>query len=478
MHQQLISEVVAELREKLTGRFLGKLFQLTPLSFALDFGLRTSEYLFVSVDPSSPRLYLVQRKVKELEKQSIPLSHFGQTIRAKLSGAAVVSIEKDVDDRVVRFSLIQTDEAGAEHGAKLVVQLTGKAANVLLLDETDQVVDTLRPPKGRGQTPGEHYSPPPRTNREVIESPPFQITGSPSATADAHYRAIDDELNFINRVNNIKGRLRLELNQKSKLVRNLKSDLETHGEPESHKRLGDLLLANVATAKRNGRFVEIVDYYAEGTPTITVEVDEESSVQEEAARKFKQYTKAKRAREEISERLTRLEGELSQLEAQQQQLERIFETRDVAALEEHEKVPASRQRRKTKQSESAKIPGVRQYLSSDGYEVLVGRAARDNDNLTFRVARPNDLWLHSGDYPGSHVIVRNPTRKEIPHRTIIEAAQLAGKFSQASEDSKVVVHYTQRKFLSKPKGAAAGLVRMSTFRSITVEPKEAIQRVF
>jgi predicted ribosome quality control (RQC) complex YloA/Tae2 family protein len=87
------------------------------------------------------------------------------------------------------------------------------------------------------------------------------------------------------------------------------------------------------------------------------------------------------------------------------------------------------------------------------------------------------MWLHAGDYPGSHVIVRNPTRKEIPQRTIIEAAQLAGKFSQASGDAKVVVHYTQRKFLAKPKGVAAGLVRMSSFKSITVEPKEAIKRL-
>ena len=107
----------------------------------------------------------------------------------------------------------------------------------------------------------------------------------------------------------------------------------------------------------------------------------------------------------------------------------------------------------------------------------MGRAARDNDNLTFRIAQPNDLWMHTGDYPGSHVVVRNPTRKEIPQRTIIEAAQLAGKFSQASEDSKVVVHYTERKFLSKPKGAAAGLVRLSRFRSITVEPKESVNRL-
>ncbi|HEY8413594.1 MAG TPA: NFACT RNA binding domain-containing protein, partial [Pyrinomonadaceae bacterium] len=88
-----------------------------------------------------------------------------------------------------------------------------------------------------------------------------------------------------------------------------------------------------------------------------------------------------------------------------------------------------------------------------------------------------DLWLHAGDYPGSHVVVRNPTRKEIPHRTVVEAAQLAGRFSQASEDSKFVIHYTPRKFLAKPKGAAPGLVRLSRFKSITVAPKESVSRL-
>ena len=73
--------------------------------------------------------------------------------------------------------------------------------------------------------------------------------------------------------------------------------------------------------------------------------------------------------------------------------------------------------------------------------------------------------------------MRNESKAEIPHRTIIEAAQLAAKFSQASKDSKVTVHYTPRKFISKPKGAAPGLVRMSSFRSITVEPGENMESI-
>ncbi|HEX8129354.1 MAG TPA: NFACT RNA binding domain-containing protein, partial [Pyrinomonadaceae bacterium] len=137
---------------------------------------------------------------------------------------------------------------------------------------------------------------------------------------------------------------------------------------------------------------------------------------------------------------------------------------------------AHRTKAQIKAAES--VAGARRYRSSDGYEILVGRAAKDNDQLTFKVARAHDLWLHAADYPGSHVIVRNPARGEdVPHRTVIEAAQLAAHFSQAKRDSKVSVHYTPRKFLSKPKGAAPGLVRMSSFRTLLVEPREGVERI-
>ena len=275
----------------------------------------------------------------------------------------------------------------------------------------------------------------------------------------------------------IRSRVTKSIRQQRTLRENLQNDLARHGDPEEHKRTGDLLLANIATAERDGNKVRLVDYYADGVPVIEIEVDENRSLQDEAAARFRQYTKAKHAADEIAERLKQIDRETEKLERRLQQLDTIIQSRDEGALETFEKpAPAPRVVAK-KSAKPEKISGVRRYLSTDGYEILVGRAARDNDNLTFRVAQPNDLWMHAGDYPGSHVVVRNPTRKEIPQRTIIEAAQLAGKFSQASGDAKVVIHYTERKFLSKPKGAAPGLVRLSRFRSLTVEPKESVPRL-
>ena len=469
MHDELIRRVVEELRVSLTGRFLGKIYQLTPLSFAFDFGLRGS-FLLVSVEPSSPRLYLIERRARDLRKTSIPLAHFGQLLRARTNGGALVSVEKDPRDRVVSLTFRCEDQF-----YKLIVQLTGRTANLFFLDDADRILALLRGP--RGQVPGEIYSPPQAPGFRSKQS--VSISGSPSAYADAYFADIDNARAFDSRAATMRSRLRSSLQRQRKLKEHLRKDLTGHGDPEEHKKAGNLLLANIATATRNGSKVVLTDYYSDGAPQIEFEIDENTSLQDEAARRFRMYSKAKRAREEIAARLNNVDREIEQLETRVQELDRIIESRDTGALESFDKAarPPSPKTSKGQPASSKSIPGVRRYLSTDGYEILVGRTARDNDTLTFRLANPNDLWMHAGDYPGSHVVVRNSTRKEVPHRTIIEAAQLAGRFSQASEDAKVVVHYTERKFLSKPKGGAPGLVRLSRFRSITVEPKEAVSRL-
>jgi predicted ribosome quality control (RQC) complex YloA/Tae2 family protein len=472
MHQDLVRRVVEELRTTLSGRYLGKIFQLTPLSFALDFGLRGS-FLYLSVEPSSPRLYLIERRARDLQKASIQLTYFGQLLRARTNGGALVSVAKDPFDRIVRLTF------RSEHNSfwRLVIQLTGRTANLFLLDELNRIVAVLRS-QSPGQTNlGQTYLPPPAPRHLDAES--VFISGSPSAYADAQFSALDNARAFDSRAAAVRARLRASIQRQHKLKQNLQNDLINHGEPEEHKKIGDLLLANVATAVREGRRVVLTDYYSDSTPEIELEIDENSSLQDEAARRFRLYTKAKHAREEVVGRLENVDREITRLESRTEDLERIIQQRDPEALENFDKSPAPAKAPKNRPASAAgkSIPGVRRYLSTDGYEIIVGRTARDNDNLTFRIANPNDLWMHAGDYPGSHVVVRNPTRKEIPHRTIIEAAQLAGKFSQASADAKVVIHYTERKFLAKPKGAAPGLVRLLRFRSITVEPKEAISRL-
>ncbi len=514
MNDQTIREIVEELRAALVGRAWGKMFQLSRAALAIDFRTNDGRYLFISATSDDPRLYMMASTVRELEKASLQPQMFVLTLRKYLGGAILRSVSKDEGDRIVRFVLIARDVVGDEMARTFVAQLTGRTANLLLLDAEGRIVDTLRSIEGAGQEIGELYAAPVSSGASAAHAAHVAPIKSPfgraafsslSEAADDYYRRLEKSRAFDARVGASLARIRQAIDKRRKLLRNLARDLAAHGDAEEHRRIGELLHANISNAERSGSRVRLNDYYAEGAPVVEFEIDENRSLQEEAAHRFARYTKAKRAAQEITQRLTATEQELSTLEHERGEMEEIAGGRDEAALEALESETKSGERAtkrrgvgqnkrdaskssgspqgqanapQTKSQKGASIPGVRRYRSSDGHEILVGRGARDNDQLTFRLARSFDLWLHAADYPGSHVIVRNQAREsDVPHRTIIEAAQLAAHFSQASKDSKVAVNYTPRKFVSKPKGAAHGLVRLSSFRTILVEPRESIERI-
>ncbi|WP_437318431.1 NFACT RNA binding domain-containing protein [Sorangium sp. So ce385] len=111
-------------------------------------------------------------------------------------------------------------------------------------------------------------------------------------------------------------------------------------------------------------------------------------------------------------------------------------------------------------------------LTFDGFEVLVGRGDDDNDALTFEIAEPHDLWLHvAGGTPGSHVIVRNPGRAEVPREVVERAAAAAAWYSKARGAAKVEVHVCRVADVSKPRGAPAGLVQLARWKSVRVRPE-------
>lgn len=107
----------------------------------------------------------------------------------------------------------------------------------------------------------------------------------------------------------------------------------------------------------------------------------------------------------------------------------------------------------------------------EGYEVLVGKGSEENDDLTFNVAEPEDLWMHvGGGTPGSHVVVRNPTGGEIPRAVIEGAAAVTAWYSKSRGAPKVGVDYCRAKHVTKPRGAPAGLVEITNDKTVKVKP--------
>jgi predicted ribosome quality control (RQC) complex YloA/Tae2 family protein len=365
---------------------------------------------------------------------------------------------------------------GVDRSFSLVAQLTGRSANLFLLDENGRIVESLRDTKGPGQIPGDVYSPPSRepSDRPTEMSGPIEAHEGEtlSQRLDEMYLAAEHNARIRSLANAARTKLRRQITKLERLNKKLDADAAGHGDAEKWKKYGDLLLANVGTAKRRGPNFAVVDYYDESMPEVEVEADENASVTEAAETYFKRYTKARNSVEEIAKRRAEVEAELKQLTARSERLEKAIGEGDEAAIAEFagDKKPEISQRSRGGTSVETNA-FARSFISSDGFEILVGKKAKDNDHLSFKIAKSLDLWMHAADYPGSHVVIRNPNRQEVPNRTLLEAAQLAAFYSQGRTQTKAAVHYTQKKFVNKPRGAAPGLVSLASFKTILVEPR-------
>ena len=302
---------------------------------------------------------------------------------------------------------------------------------------------------------------------------------SPSAAAERYYAARSAARAFQTDFESVRHSLVLRIRRLEATIRALEEDRARFEDPDRLKRQGDLLLAQLTTATVEGSMARVVDYYDPEQREIRIEVDAALTLQESASRYFSRYQKAKRGLAAVESRLTVVKGKAERLNSLQGAL---AEARDRQSLARLKVAVSSLFGERASTSTAKQRPGnvrktARRFVSSDGYEIVVGKKDRDNDYVTFRLARSQDLWLHAADYPGSHVIVRNPNRRAIPLRTIQEAAELAAFYSQAKQQGKAAVHYTEKKFVTKPPRAKPGLVRLSSFKTILVEPRCNLQRI-
>lgn len=472
MNLATLEAILPELQAALIGRRCGKVFPLSRHSIAIDLRLDDSRYLFINIEPANPCIYLIRRRMRDLEKQSLNSPVFVMQMKRHLAGLEVMNIEMLPDERVVCFELAGTDEMGEIRNNRLVVQLTGKSSNLFVADGRGMIIDAFRETLGDGQSTGEIYSPPLREGETTVTKGSVPSTSGFSDLSEALDAAELErkaESEFRSLAGGALSKVNRDIAKIEKLKNHLNNDLANHGDAERWKRYGDLLLASVATAKRDGSKLIVTDYFHEDLAAVEIEADENDSVTETAERYFRKYTKARNARDEIARRMETIVNDLESLRNKRKVIETAIAERDADALRPLAGTPRKHAPKAAKKA-SAESSIYRSFVSSEGFEILVGKKAKDNDQLTFKIAKSLDTWMHAADYPGSHVVIRNPNRKQIPPKTLLEAAQLAAFYSQGKAQPKAAVHYTQKKFVNKPKGAAPGLVSLASFKTLLVEP--------
>ena len=306
-------------------------------------------------------------------------------------------------------------------------------------------------------------------NREI------RAFDSMSAAAEAYYQQIAGRQQFDSLKMSLLSAIAHRAAKIEKKREHLAANQREIEQADDYRIKGEMLTANMHRVQKGMASVSLPNYYAEDQTEIDIALDPKFSPAQNAQRYFKQYNKLKQGKEVTAQRLLETEQALAYLD----ELAFFVESAEnIEALRElrndiHETKTDKNPRQQKKKQEEPPQPFHR-FVSSDGFQIYVGKNSRENDLLTLRTAQPDDIWLHAYNAPGSHALILNRERKAVPERAIAEAAALAAYYSKLRRAGKADVMFTLRKYVRKPKGTPPGLVTISEFETIRVAPRAMI----
>jgi predicted ribosome quality control (RQC) complex YloA/Tae2 family protein len=252
----------------------------------------------------------------------------------------------------------------------------------------------------------------------------------------------------------------------------IQEELLESTEREKYKIYADLIQSNIHIIPKGAAIVKLSNFYDAEQSTIEIPLDVKLSPAANAQKYYKKYAKLKAASKILKEQIAEAQNEIFYLESiivslnLVNEFDELEEIKDELTKNGYIKKPSGK-----KKIENGKKTKSLHYLSSDGFDIYVGKNNQQNEYLTTSFAKKDDLWFHAKNIPGSHVIVK-AQNSEIPESTIIEAAYLAALFSKKNMERKVDVDFTKRVFVKKPKDTKYGFVNYDNFKTITIDLNE------
>ncbi|HRI39964.1 MAG TPA: NFACT family protein [Nitrospira sp.] len=449
--------VLAEIVPVLRGSWIQKIHQPQAHTIVLDIRVPGETHrLLISCEPNSARIHLTTGS--HLNPPTPP--PFCQFLRAHFQGAKLDEIRQIQNDRIVELQMTSRDGP-----CVIMCELTGPRANIIVLDSERRVLrDLTRQCTAIGQT----YAPPPQGNGTPKPAPSrFADTlggvHPVSKAIDAYYRE-QESTHAVDRIKEERRRaLKKTLKKEQRLIEAWRSDLEKAATYHDYARYGELIKSNLSGITKGADHIEVIDYFDEQLPTITIPIDAMKSPHGNMDDYFRKHRKYLTAERELKPRIEQAELGLARLRQELQEIEQ--ETWTPPATPSLRLSVATRTRARA--IDQPRRP-FRRFTSTDGFPIFVGRNARENEDLTFGLAKSDDLWLHARGTPGSHVVVRLAKGTDPPPETLRDAATLALLYSDLKKSEKGDVIYTRRKWVKKAKGQAPGAVIVTQEKSLHV----------
>lgn len=255
-----------------------------------------------------------------------------------------------------------------------------------------------------------------------------------------------------------------------------REELKQCEKKEDLKLFGELITSNIHLLKKGSAFYEVPNYY-DNMNTVRIAVNPALTPTENANKYYKDYRKAKTAEVMLQKLIVEGENEIVYLDSVLDELSRADSDSELSAIRQELTLGGYVKNKSGKKQKPPKqLPPI-EYMSSDGYRILVGRNNVQNDRLSMKTANNNDMWLHTQGFPGSHVIIENQGG-EVSDQSIEEAAVIAAYYSKAKDSSLVPVDYTKVRFLKKPVGAKPGKVIYHEYYTIITNPdKQLVEKL-
>ncbi|KFN01783.1 fibronectin/fibrinogen-binding protein [Bacillus clarus] len=251
-----------------------------------------------------------------------------------------------------------------------------------------------------------------------------------------------------------------------KLIK-LEKTLQNAGKADKYQLFGELLTANMYALKKGDKDIEVINYYDEKSGTVKITLDPLKTPSENAQRYFQKYQKAKNSVAIVEEQIEKTNAEILYFDSLLQQME-AASSKDIEEIREELAEEGYIRNRKTKNAKKKPSkPVLDKYIASDGTEIFVGKNNKQNDYLTTKFSRRDEIWLHTKDIPGSHVVIRS---LEPTEETLLEAAKIAAYYSKAKDSSSVPVDFTKIRHVKKPSGAKLGFVTYDNQQTLYVTP--------
>lgn len=420
--------------------------------------------------------YVLPPQQDKLNLLETPIREAIAAIRTK----GDMKLSKAILDTCLGFGPVTAKEAayGAGLPASMAISQLNKGDFASLENALQEITDSFREPCGAASI--------------VIDK-----NNKPLATASfpLHYFSEETALTFptisemLSRASSLTGSYQIpdkdrfrklmknELNRAENKVQKLRDDIAAADNAEEYRIKADNLMTyQYQFQDRVDAEVTVPNIYSEAGEAITIKMDQRLSVVENVQAYYKKYDKLKRGKELLKQQLQHCLDDIqymSSIEASLESSTRLAEINDIKA----ELIASGILREKPKKHAAEKQSQPFKFTAPDGTQILVGKNNYQNDRLTFKTANPGDIWLHTQNIPGSHVILRCDG-DEPAEDTLLLASYLAVHFSKAQGSSKVPVDYTRARFVKKPSGAKPGFVIFTNQTTLYVTPEaEVLQPV-